>query len=73
LSDDRKYHVDTDAEFDEWWAANKDAIPRLSDEEAARMAFDAGATMERCPHNTTTMAKSRDWCHDCHSWVHREE
>lgn len=68
-----KYLADCDSEFEDWWKENGDEVPRLLDKDAARMAFEAGANMERCEHNNTAMAKSRDWCHDCHSWLFRDE
>lgn len=66
-----KYLYDCDDEFEQWWEENGDNVEGFSDKEMARAAYSAGANMERCPHNDTTMAKSRDWCHDCNSWVHR--
>ena len=68
-----KYLIDTDPEFEEWWEKNDVEFNNQSGKNAARMAFEAGANTERCEHNTTTMAKSRDWCHDCHTWVHRKD
>lgn len=45
MSTPTKYHYDCDAEFEQWWKENEDAITRLSDADAARTAFEAGANM----------------------------
>lgn len=68
-----KYLYDCDSEFEKWWEENDVVFNRHHEKNAARMAFEAGANMERCEHNNTTIAKSRDWCHDCDSWVYRNE